>query len=338
MENQTIGGYSEVPREARLKIFPIADCYEKGLAEVMSRRGLCVGGEGYGPCNGDSGGGIFTAQGGKWFVRGITSVSLLNVHMDCNVNRPAGFTNVGMFSEWIEGFLDEGEQMRCDFSFNENSYECKMQNSITRKDSKFVQVIGSHVDHLTPRNVTSFLISDNAELKFLPIKLGDFFRYLGIYDVHSSGVQEIFRNNFADLQTLGFLSICGCALKQIPTDTFYDLINLRELWLTDNQIVALDSTTFIYNSELRFLQMFDNKIKLLESSTFQNTSELTIINFESNLLTSIGAELLSHLLNLEAANFSNNTCIDAGYEKVGKWIENSVSKENLENIFATECQ
>lgn len=63
-------------------------------------------GDNSGPCNGDSGGGLFSAQGRKWFLRGITSTGLTNVYMHCDVTKPTIYTNVAMFTDWIVPLAD----------------------------------------------------------------------------------------------------------------------------------------------------------------------------------------------------------------------------------------
>jgi secreted trypsin-like serine protease len=99
-------GHSDVPHEVSLKVKPLDVCYETaGIRDIISNRDLCVGGDGYGACIGDSGGGLFAARGSKFFLRGITSASLFNPELRCDVNNPTIFTNVEKFSSWIQSKL-----------------------------------------------------------------------------------------------------------------------------------------------------------------------------------------------------------------------------------------
>jgi secreted trypsin-like serine protease len=106
-ENQKRGQHSDVPREVEVKVKSIFDCFENpNLTPVISRRGLCVGGDGRGPCFGDSGGGLFISVDNKWLLRGITSVTDHDHILGCKVNSPAVYTNVEIFTKWIEGILE----------------------------------------------------------------------------------------------------------------------------------------------------------------------------------------------------------------------------------------
>lgn len=106
-ENQSFYQHSDVPREVRVYIRPISDCYEDDyLGNVISNRSICVGGEGKGPCSGDSGGGLFSSMGDRLLLRGIISLSTSDYILGCDINRPAVYTNVANFTNWIEEILN----------------------------------------------------------------------------------------------------------------------------------------------------------------------------------------------------------------------------------------
>lgn len=335
-ENQNEGEYSEVPREVKILRLPIFDCYETiGLHNIISRRGLCVGGNGTGPCNGDSGGGFLTAQGGKWFLRGITSVSLLNSLMECDVNRPAVFTNVEKFSSWIEDILDGGEQIKCKFEYT-GKYWCDTQSSITHRDIKIFQVSGLHVGSRTNRDVDYFSSYKNGKLKFLPIALGRFFPNLIRYKIEYSGVLKMFRKNFKDLPKLEFLEISNSQLKKIPRDAFYDLNKFEHLELVENQIEAIDSATFVHNTNLRKIILRGNKIQTLDLLTFKRNWLLFEIDFSNNLIASIGPELITPLERVVIVNFKNNTCIDKRWKDFGSLTP--LMRKEFKEICVNHCQ
>lgn len=338
-EGQSLGQHSDVPREVQLKGHDIYFCYENGLHEIASKQGLCIGGNGTGagPCNGDSGGGFFSFQGGIWFLRGITSASRLNDKNTCDVNFPTAFTNVGIFFPWIDRILDGGEQLICEFKLR-HYYSCKMQSSIDRRNMKFMELGQKHAEGRANEDVQEVTVAGNSRMKFLPVKLGeDFFPNLLVYWIFNSGLEEISRLNFVDLVKLEELHIERCHLKAVQKETFDDLVNLRSLWLPENQIKSINALTFIKNTELRSISLANNNIKSLDSSTFSNNLNLQSIRFKNNLLTTIGSKLTKPLADLLYADFTNNTCINAGYSGGSENVENSVSLQALNGIFEIKC-
>uniref|UniRef100_A0A182T8I2 Peptidase S1 domain-containing protein n=1 Tax=Anopheles maculatus TaxID=74869 RepID=A0A182T8I2_9DIPT len=69
---------------------------------------FCGGGqEGVSACNGDSGGGLFLENEGKWFVRGI--VSFIPTHKKtglCDTSKYTAFTDVAKYMGWIEQYIN----------------------------------------------------------------------------------------------------------------------------------------------------------------------------------------------------------------------------------------
>uniref|UniRef100_A0A2H1WH83 SFRICE_029542 n=1 Tax=Spodoptera frugiperda TaxID=7108 RepID=A0A2H1WH83_SPOFR len=64
---------------------------------------------GAGPCVGDSGGGLYLLEGGKWRLRGVVSVSLRAENGDntCNLNEYIIFTDTAKYLGWIRRILSE---------------------------------------------------------------------------------------------------------------------------------------------------------------------------------------------------------------------------------------
>jgi secreted trypsin-like serine protease len=100
--------FTDIPREATLSIKPLLDCYGvENIRDIISHRGFCAGGGGVGACIGDSGTGLYTKKGTKFFLRGITSSGDTTRFGECDVEKPVIFTNVEKFSTWIEETLDK---------------------------------------------------------------------------------------------------------------------------------------------------------------------------------------------------------------------------------------
>lgn len=65
--------------------------------------------DGTGPCNGDSGGGLFINMSGKWMLRGIVSSSLIAPHTTntCNLHEYVVYTDAAKYTSWIKQIMDE---------------------------------------------------------------------------------------------------------------------------------------------------------------------------------------------------------------------------------------
>lgn len=66
---------------------------------------------GKGPCNGDSGGGLYlplrtSGRGVQWYLRGIVSLSLKGRDTDlCDLSQYIVFTDVAKFSQWLSSVM-----------------------------------------------------------------------------------------------------------------------------------------------------------------------------------------------------------------------------------------
>lgn len=97
------------PRKARIPIVSTETCRSSNedFNKLTSDFTFCAGDRnGTGPCNGDSGGGLYMREKGEkqWRLRGIVSVSL---HSDdgeysCNVQQYIVFTDVAKYLSWIK--------------------------------------------------------------------------------------------------------------------------------------------------------------------------------------------------------------------------------------------
>ena len=81
------------------------ECFQTNhyLAQISSSRTFCGGNrDGSGVCSGDGGGGMVVTRDNTYYLRGITSASLMNVYNGCDVNNYAIFTDVIKFEDWID--------------------------------------------------------------------------------------------------------------------------------------------------------------------------------------------------------------------------------------------
>lgn len=98
------GTTSDVANKLKIPIYNYHNCTHASAdhAAYVSARTFCGGpADGRGVCEGDSGSGVYVKYNGSFYLRGIVSLSLVNDDSECDVNRPAVFTDVTKHYDWI---------------------------------------------------------------------------------------------------------------------------------------------------------------------------------------------------------------------------------------------
>ncbi|XP_075983751.1 serine protease gd-like isoform X2 [Anticarsia gemmatalis] len=100
------------PHMVRIPIVSTAVCRasKPQFHWLTSQKTLCAGDrKGAGPCRGDSGGGLYLLDGGKWRLRGVVSISLRPQNGDttCNLNEYIVFTDTAQYLTWIRSVMAE---------------------------------------------------------------------------------------------------------------------------------------------------------------------------------------------------------------------------------------
>ncbi|KAI5633125.1 trypsin domain-containing protein [Phthorimaea operculella] len=99
------------PRAVRVPVVSTAACRASRLDfhKLTSDKTLCAGDRnGAGPCLGDSGGGLYLLEGGRWRLRGVVSLSLRPDTGDstCNLNEYIVFTDSAKYITWIQSVMN----------------------------------------------------------------------------------------------------------------------------------------------------------------------------------------------------------------------------------------
>ncbi|XP_038215084.1 serine protease gd-like [Zerene cesonia] len=100
------GGSGE-PRMVRMPVVSTKECRasKPEFHRLTSHKTLCAGDKkGAGPCLGDSGGGLYILDNGRWRLRGVVSLSLVSQNGDhtCNLNEYVVFTDTAQYIPWIK--------------------------------------------------------------------------------------------------------------------------------------------------------------------------------------------------------------------------------------------
>ncbi|XP_050667416.1 serine protease gd-like [Leptidea sinapis] len=105
------GGGGE-PRMVRMPVVSTKECRSSKpeFHKLTSHNTLCAGNRtGAGPCLGDSGGGLYIKDGGRWKLRGVVSLSLIsqNEEQTCNLDEYIVFTDAAQYLNWIKDAMSK---------------------------------------------------------------------------------------------------------------------------------------------------------------------------------------------------------------------------------------
>lgn len=217
-------------------------------------------------------------------------------------------------------------------------------------DTIVSKISGNHADKRSNNEVNGLIIK-GQNTSYIANDVGKFFPQLTRYEVRSSNLIAIKRENFKDLNKIEYLVLEKNSLETLPSDVFADLTNLKHVRLSGNKLTGIHFETFANNdkveiitldnnnlvsiheklltklNELKEIYLQNNKIEELREETFSSNSNLRKIEFSNNRLKWIGEKSLSQLSNLKSYSFSNNDCIIGSYKSV----------DELTAIFLDKC-
>lgn len=105
-ENRT---FREVATKLEVPIRKYHDCVSHSAYHhsMISYRTFCGGRtDGRGVCSGDSGGGVYVTHNDRFYLRGLVSSAIFNNVGECDVNRESVYTDVTMYYQWIDRFIN----------------------------------------------------------------------------------------------------------------------------------------------------------------------------------------------------------------------------------------
>jgi hypothetical protein len=113
------------PKEIQVPILQDSlDCVvgNTDLFRVASKRTICGGAKDLkGPCNGDSGGGLYVKQGGAFYLKGLVSASATDGFKDCKLSNYVIYTDIHPFINWIKNpYGDVSSEFKVRKNFKNN--------------------------------------------------------------------------------------------------------------------------------------------------------------------------------------------------------------------------
>lgn len=122
--------HENIPRQVFISSVADGVCFAKDhkLGSMFSQGMFCAGGDGYGPCHGDSGkrnifrqkilfiknfigGGFLVRYESLWTLRGVVSSGATRDDFTCDTDRYTLFTNAVDFATWIKDSCKVNENL-----------------------------------------------------------------------------------------------------------------------------------------------------------------------------------------------------------------------------------
>lgn len=219
-------------------------------------------------------------------------------------------------------------ELKCKFSHEKDGYNCKAMDLKVKDGNVEITSISKTQNDVNKKPVDVFYVLENTEMEFLPKGIQEYFPKLKIYEVVSSSLQNIRKQDFQGLNALTALRLSHNKIQFVPEDVFTTLWNLESLDLKNNQIKAINEKTFTNLTNLKVIKLNYNKLETISSNLFLTNINLIEINLSDNILKVIGFQCFTHLDNLKELYLNSNLCIDKIYRNKINVIE--IQKELIE--------
>lgn len=203
--------------------------------------------------------------------------------------------------------------LKCKFSYEKDGYNCKAMDLKVEDGNVEITSISKNQNDVNESVVDVFYVLENMEIKYLPNGVQHYFPQLKIYEVVSSSLKNIRKQDFTNLNTLIALRLSHNKIEFVPEDVFTTLWNLESLDLKNNQIKAINDETFMNLTNLKVIKLNHNKLETISSKLFFKNINLVEINISDNILKIIGFQCFTNLQNLKELYLINNLCIDNVY-------------------------
>lgn len=164
-------------------------------------------------------------------------------------------------------------------------YACESMNFTNRAQSEPINYVTNiHEIGRRDRDVKIFIIKLQV-CHFLPTKIEHFFPHLQEIEVDSSGLRQLFRENFASLTKLTMAIFPNNEIEFLPGDLFIYNPRLTHIDFSQNRIKSVGRNFFNSLHNLQFLMFDDNEcyeelgmatdeIELIREEILQNCSSV----------------------------------------------------------------
>ena len=207
-------------------------------------------------------------------------------------------------------------ELKCQFSYEKDGYNCKAMDLKVRDENVEITSISRNQNDVNESLVDVFYVLENMEIEYLPKGIQHYFPKLKIYEVVSSSLKNIRKQDFLNLNTLKALRLSHNKIEFLPDDVFTTLWNLESLDLKNNQIKEINDETFMNLTNLKVIKLNYNKLEAITSKLFLKNINLIEINLSDNVLNIIGFQCFTHLPSLEELYLNSNLCIDKIYRNI----------------------
>lgn len=316
-----------LPDIANVVDIPILDFYNCFLNDpdiefLHWNKSFCAGRNDVGPCQGDSGSGLYVQHGKQSYLRGIVSSG---VTKNCTETNMVLYSDVTKYLEFIvEATNMSVNEVNAHFVdlYDDKRYKIHLARIPTMSREKLVNKISSEnenddipmreaeVLHIITKNETENFIKFSRgliESKFP--KLKSLSITVEICDIDKNKTSLFLkREHFKSFKKISSLKIVCIHLKNNSQELFHDLTKLRSLsfnivlWENELNIIRIVKDS----PDLESLRLSNNEIKILPNEPMRYNKKIEKLDLTGNELVELPVDFFKSLANIKELYLAHN--------------------------------
>ena len=203
-------------------------------------------------------------------------------------------------------------------------------SSLSLKKNEFNEI--PHDSICLVKHLAILLLTDNklTNLSFPPCYMN--ISHLGVLDLSSNPINEIHKQDFANLQYshIGELRLRNCKLKRLQEDVFAHLQGLTSINLSGNKFETFPKDIFKNLTSLLHLYVSHNRLQICVPDWI--VSSLKMFNLAHNRITSFNLAKTQSLNNVKDLTLDGNKLV-----KLSSRIFTNMGVYNVENLNLKQC-
>lgn len=205
-----------------------------------------------------------------------------------------------------------GEVLNCEYLYyDDDGYNCKMKDSY-QEQVEVTSVSGEHKMGRDEEQLKTLYIPSSNLVKYIPLKICNFFPNLEKFDIYTNSIVEIHKENFEGCPKIKYIYLRNLKFTKFDDDLFSNLPLLMEVSVTGSSL------------------------QILQKDLFKNNPNINSLMFNNNKLNTIDLELTTEQINnIKKFILFSNVCINEGYRQDDY---RSPPLRDLINNIASKCK
>lgn len=183
---------------------------------------------------------------------------------------------------------------------------------VTSRDAQVQEVSESEHQKDNSNDDVVTIYAMNAAAKYIPKKLGFFFKNLRTILFTKSDLKLIEFRDFKNMKKLQKLLLTENQIEKVSSCAFRYTENLEVIDLSGNRITELAEDIFVNLPNLQQFSANDNLIETLEFGLFRNNTNLKKISINHNKISVIEINFMK-IKSIELIDLRDNSCIHLSF-------------------------